>query len=497
MALDMRKNQEALLKAYNEVVSDKSDVDWLVFGYEGQSTTLKLVGKGEGGIEEMAEELSGSKVMYAYCRVLDPNTNLPKYVLINWQGEGAPDSMKFKCANHLHDVKAFLRSIHVTINARDDVDINADDITKKVASASGANYSIHNEERKPVKKENKFANEPAGPVGSVYKRTIAAKDISSKKRDDFWAKTEQEEKQRQEEEKRKATEKQKEFEKERREREEKEAKERERLIQERAKQASQMKIAERRANSIDKEQKKKQWEARALGSSSAANARALFKRRESETDDNDISRRPPPPARSGFGSQSSQDDTQENDRRSPPLARKPSPPREPSPPAREPSPPRREPSPPPRQPSPPPREPSPPPRQPSPEPVSRNEEPPKLPKGRNLLAEGLPRRQDSDEEEDSEDWDDNETSPPVIQAVHATPSEPIEEPEQEHEEIAQPDDMPDLLPEHGLSDQSELTFDPGDIITNIEQIDEGWWTGYTADGHSGMFPSNYVELLNG
>lgn len=32
----------------------------------------------------MAEELSGSKVMYAYCRVLDPNTNLPKYVLINW-----------------------------------------------------------------------------------------------------------------------------------------------------------------------------------------------------------------------------------------------------------------------------------------------------------------------------------------------------------------------------------------------------------------------------
>lgn len=38
----------------------------------------------DGGIEEMTEDLNSSKIMYAYCRILDPNTNLPKYVLINW-----------------------------------------------------------------------------------------------------------------------------------------------------------------------------------------------------------------------------------------------------------------------------------------------------------------------------------------------------------------------------------------------------------------------------
>ena len=38
----------------------------------------------DGGIEEMVDELSGGKVMYAYLRVTDPNTQLPKNVLINW-----------------------------------------------------------------------------------------------------------------------------------------------------------------------------------------------------------------------------------------------------------------------------------------------------------------------------------------------------------------------------------------------------------------------------
>ena len=46
-------------------------------------------------------------------------------------------------------------------------------------------------------------------------------------------------------------------------------------------------------------------------------------------------------------------------------------------------------------------------------------------------------------------------------------------------------------------EENEITFDPGDMITNIEQIDPGWWVGTAPDGTQGMFPSNYVEILNG
>lgn len=32
----------------------------------------------------MVEELNSGKVMYGFCRVKDPNSGLPKFVLINW-----------------------------------------------------------------------------------------------------------------------------------------------------------------------------------------------------------------------------------------------------------------------------------------------------------------------------------------------------------------------------------------------------------------------------
>ena len=44
------------------------------------------------------------------------------------------------------------------------------------------------------------------------------------------------------------------------------------------------------------------------------------------------------------------------------------------------------------------------------------------------------------------------------------------------------------------TEEGELSFDPEDIITNIEKMDEGWWFG-TCHGVKGLFPSNYVEVI--
>ncbi|NXO72700.1 DBNL protein, partial [Phainopepla nitens] len=51
------------------------------------------------------------------------------------------------------------------------------------------------------------------------------------------------------------------------------------------------------------------------------------------------------------------------------------------------------------------------------------------------------------------------------------------------------------LYDYQAADDTEISFDPENIITNIEMIDEGWWRGYGPDGHFGMFPANYVELI--
>lgn len=53
--------------------------------------------------------------------------------------------------------------------------------------------------------------------------------------------------------------------------------------------------------------------------------------------------------------------------------------------------------------------------------------------------------------------------------------------------------------------EDEITFDCGDIITEVETFngpfdgpfDEGWWNGRGPDGQFGMFPANYVKLIEG
>uniref|UniRef100_A0A663EC81 SH3 domain-containing protein n=1 Tax=Aquila chrysaetos chrysaetos TaxID=223781 RepID=A0A663EC81_AQUCH len=90
------------------------------------------------------------------------------------------------------------------------------------------------------------------------------------------------------------------------------------------------------------------------------------------------------------------------------------------------------------------------------------------------------------------------------------PSAIYEEPPQEQVDDAKYDypveyqQPPDLtgkglcaraLYDYQAADDTEISFDPENIITNIEMIDEGWWRGYGPDGHFGMFPANYVELI--
>nr|XP_040139909.1 src substrate cortactin isoform X5 [Ictidomys tridecemlineatus] len=49
------------------------------------------------------------------------------------------------------------------------------------------------------------------------------------------------------------------------------------------------------------------------------------------------------------------------------------------------------------------------------------------------------------------------------------------------------------LYDYQAAGDDEISFDPDDIITNIEMIDDGWWRG-VCKGRYGLFPANYVEL---
>ncbi|XP_025406171.1 drebrin-like protein [Sipha flava] len=192
--LDVTKNRQQILDTWKDVVNDKTSTDWALFGYEGPSNVLKVVGQGNGGIEEMKEDLNSSKIMYAFCRVLDPKTSLYKCVLINWQGEGAPIVRKGTCANHIRDVSNILKGAHVTINARNDDEVDTDIILSKVSKSSASVYSF---------KERLDQSQPIEKIGTAYKRIQPNLEINSTERDKFWAAEEEKEKCRQDEERKK------------------------------------------------------------------------------------------------------------------------------------------------------------------------------------------------------------------------------------------------------------------------------------------------------
>ncbi|XDV48391.1 hypothetical protein PO909_017807 [Leuciscus waleckii] len=421
MAVNLSKNGPALTAAYNEVVDEKSQTNWALFTYEGNTNDIRLAEKGDGGLEELFEELNSGKVMYAFCRVQDPNSGLPKYVLINWTGEGVKDARKGQCANHVSSMANFLKGAHVTINARAEEDAEPDTIMQKVAKASGANYSFH-------KETNRFRDAgPQGPVGSVYQKTNAMSEIKRTNKDTFWAQAEKDEEKRIQEERRRASEERQRLERERKDREVKEAELRDKKAKERASEIDEQRKYQQKQDVDNQGQQKQQWEAASLVSQRSVNPREMFKQRE-------------------MGINTSNKDNSQL----------------------------------------------------SPKPEASFEEQP-----RSQYVE--PEEEPEPEYEDVQVVSDNyelpvEQKQPLYEAVvepDAIYEEPpqVEEPNKAYETVVDRGVCARALYDYQAADDTEISFDPDDIITGIEMIDEGWWRGYSPDGHFGMFPANYVELI--
>ncbi|XP_030324536.1 drebrin-like protein isoform X1 [Calypte anna] len=450
MALNLSKNGRALQEAYGRVVAAGSPTDWALFTYEGNSNDLRVAGSGDGGLEELVEELNSGKVMYAFCRVRDPNSGLPKYVLINWTGEGVNDVRKGACANHLSTVANFLKGAHVTINARAEEDVEPELIMEKVAKASGANYNFH-------KESSKFQDSgPQAPVGSVYQKTNAMSEIKRVNKDNFWAKAEKDEENRRREERRRAEEERERLERERRERELREAAGREQLYKAKSNQIEAQKRLQQQQEAGNRDQEQQHQEAASIIAQRAVNPRDIFKQKEKLG-----------PAEMGRGSQPGK-------LRSPFLQQELN-------------------------------------SVPSPGSPTQDAAPGSFTPS---SAWGTPPASPSPAAGQDSGYGSSVPGSHLKEAnLYEEPPEPsaiYEEPPQEHAENAkyeytveyQP--PPDLtgkglcaraLYDYQAADDTEISFDPENIITNIEMIDEGWWRGYGPDGHFGMFPANYVELI--
>ncbi|KAF7415053.1 hypothetical protein HZH68_003542 [Vespula germanica] len=466
MSINLTKNKDTLVAAWHSVVDDKSSTNWAVFGYEGQTNNLKVVGTGNGGLEEMIDRLSSSHIMYAFCRVIDTKTSLPKCLLINWQGEGAPIVRKGTCANHIRDVEKLLKGAHITITARSEDDVEVDVIMEKLARATASAYKF-NEPRS----EN---DAHTGPIGTTYKRVIPEQEINATERDQFWQREEIEEKKRLEQERIRNEQERQRLEKEIRMREEKESQLREQQVSAKESSIARQKLAEQRAEEAnnlrnriaasqqynednDDDHKSRSEELRRQRSKEAQqliaqrtiNARAVFEQN------------------SAAGQMKSSQ-------------------------------------------------------------VQHS-----LQKGGHV--EAAKKAIEESQQKEHVDIKPQEATPVEVKKINDTETltnsatevvntiTPHDSKISSHETETEQTNKEDItdnelynqldgsylyfdpnnegmkaraLYDYQAADDTEITFDPGDIITHIDAIDEGWWQGLGPDGTYGLFPANYVEVID-
>lgn len=91
-SLGVNLSSPAISQAYKQVIDGERD--YLVLTYEKNSNDLRVQVCEKGDLDYLQEEFSDGRIQYAFARVKDPNTQLPKFVLINWCGEGVPENKK-------------------------------------------------------------------------------------------------------------------------------------------------------------------------------------------------------------------------------------------------------------------------------------------------------------------------------------------------------------------------------------------------------------------
>ncbi|ANZ75183.1 BA75_02214T0 [Komagataella pastoris] len=138
--LDVATHSKKIQEYYDKVVLSKDNVTYAVFTSE--KATLVPSTLGDGDISDFLEEFEEGKVQYGLARVNPPGSDVYKLVLLGWCPDTAPFKSRSSFGANFGEVAKIMRGYHVQITARDSDDLDVKDILKTVSDAAGARYSI-------------------------------------------------------------------------------------------------------------------------------------------------------------------------------------------------------------------------------------------------------------------------------------------------------------------------------------------------------------------
>jgi len=132
-------DEDNIKAAIKQLRADNDPTDWVLFGYEGNTNKIHLVGKGDSGLHELIALLKEDQIFYGLYRTTDTidNTVAVKFVLIIWVGEKVAIIRKARIATHKGDITAFVGQYHVDLNCSNLNEVNEDIVRDLVQRASG------------------------------------------------------------------------------------------------------------------------------------------------------------------------------------------------------------------------------------------------------------------------------------------------------------------------------------------------------------------------
>ncbi|KAM7190625.1 hypothetical protein V8F20_009642 [Naviculisporaceae sp. PSN 640] len=211
-SLNLSINGPSIKSSYNGVIngppissSSPTYAQWALFSVQApllsafqnsgaKESILKVESTGDGELADLVEDLNEGRIQFAFVKVKDPNSGLPKNILIAWCGGGVPERTKGYFTSHVSAVSKILHGYHVQITARSEADLAPEDIIQKVADASGAKYAGGGSVPLPTPGPPPLAKKPvftptASSSGSTFNPLVAARNKRQENvDDDGWGK---------------------------------------------------------------------------------------------------------------------------------------------------------------------------------------------------------------------------------------------------------------------------------------------------------------------
>lgn len=138
--IDLSTNARSIEDAYLRVVRNQ-DINYVVYTVN-KSSVVDVETTGSGDLNDFVEHFTDGHVQFGLARVSAPGSDVFKNLLLGWCPDNAPAKARLSFASNFADISNILKGFHVQITARDQDDLDVDEFLSRVSAASGARYSI-------------------------------------------------------------------------------------------------------------------------------------------------------------------------------------------------------------------------------------------------------------------------------------------------------------------------------------------------------------------